>query len=132
MDNTTKFYMSQSIEDCKKLIENSPYDYGFFSTKDSSYYEKSICGSKHDICLYSLNSLLHHSTRASWHKLDVMPDNNSRVLLNILGHTQSVIYLYKDGIFYNTSKDEDEQIDSLLLDYVKGYYYVPLSPSDQY
>lgn len=134
MDHIELYYIENSREHCQQLINNAPKGKNYYSLKDGEYWPKHCVGNKNDICLTSLQMLLDEKITYQWHKPDRPPRENSRILLNILGHTQSYVYEYRNGKYmrHDDITDSYKVLDYDMLKHVRAYYYIPLSSSDKY
>lgn len=68
-----------------------------------------------------------------WFDFDTLPKENSRILVSIGGYTQSTIWQYRNGIFYDDTKTDKTEVCIALLNSiisVSKWAYLPLSEKD--
>lgn len=69
-----------------------------------------------------------------WHDIeDELPKNNSRVLIDIGGYTQSNILLYKNGMWYDDIRSNyPDLVEYEISHLISRWCYLPLSRKDQF
>ena len=72
--------------------------------------------------------------KVAWYNVeDKLPKNNTRVLVDVGGYTQSVILFYKNGVWYDDIKSNDlDYVEYEISHLISRWCYLPLSRKDQF